>query len=99
LAGWGYQIGLQRYGQSRQAASSGRRQRDDAGPVPEFGDRVGLLGTFVGPILAHTAINLPFVIWLIMGFIRDLPDDLEAAALWMVANRCKYRQRDDRWCR
>jgi multiple sugar transport system permease protein len=42
---------------------------------------MGLLGTFVGPILAHTAINLPFVIWLIMGFIRDLPEDLEAAAL------------------
>jgi multiple sugar transport system permease protein len=42
---------------------------------------LGLLGTFVGPILAHTAINLPFVIWLIMGFIRDLPEDLEAAAL------------------
>jgi multiple sugar transport system permease protein len=42
---------------------------------------LGLLGTFVGPVLAHTAINLPFVIWLIMGFIRDLPEDLEAAAL------------------
>jgi multiple sugar transport system permease protein len=42
---------------------------------------IGLLGTFVGPILAHTAINLPFVNWLIMGFIRDLPEDLEAAAL------------------
>jgi multiple sugar transport system permease protein len=42
---------------------------------------IGLLGTFVGPILAHTAINLPFVIWLIMGFIRDLPEDLGVAAL------------------
>jgi multiple sugar transport system permease protein len=42
---------------------------------------MGLLGTFVGPILAHTAVNLPFVIWLIMGFIRDLPEDLQAAAL------------------
>lgn len=42
---------------------------------------IGLLGTFVGPILAHTAINLPFVIWLIMGFIGDLPEDLGAAAL------------------
>jgi multiple sugar transport system permease protein len=40
----------------------------------------GLLGTYVGPILAHTAVNLPFVIWLIMGFIRDVPKDLEAAA-------------------
>ncbi|HEX3443633.1 MAG TPA: carbohydrate ABC transporter permease [Chthoniobacterales bacterium] len=42
---------------------------------------VRLLGTYVGPILAHTAVNLPFVIWLIMGFIRDMPEDLEAAAL------------------
>jgi multiple sugar transport system permease protein len=40
----------------------------------------GLLGTYVGPVLAHTAVNLPFVIWLVMGFIRDLPKDLEAAA-------------------
>jgi multiple sugar transport system permease protein len=42
---------------------------------------VRLLGTYVGPVLAHTAVNLPFVIWLIMGFIRDMPEDLEAAAL------------------
>jgi multiple sugar transport system permease protein len=42
---------------------------------------VRLLGTYVGPILAHTAVNLPFVIWLIMGFIRDMPEDLQAAAL------------------
>jgi multiple sugar transport system permease protein len=40
----------------------------------------GLLGSFVGPILAHTAINLPFVIWLVMGFIQDIPEDLESAA-------------------
>jgi multiple sugar transport system permease protein len=40
----------------------------------------GLLGTYVGPILAHTAINLPFVVWLVMGFIQDIPDDLESAA-------------------
>ena len=40
----------------------------------------GLLGTFVGPILAHAAVNLPFVIWLLMGFIRDVPADLDSAA-------------------
>jgi multiple sugar transport system permease protein len=40
----------------------------------------GLLGTFVGPILAHAAVNLPFVIWLVMGFIRDVPADLDSAA-------------------
>jgi multiple sugar transport system permease protein len=44
-------------------------------------NRLRLLGTYVGPVLAHTAVNLPFVIWLIMGFIRDMPEDLEAAAL------------------
>jgi multiple sugar transport system permease protein len=44
-------------------------------------NRFHLLGTYVGPVLAHTAVNLPFVIWLIMGFIRDMPEDLEAAAL------------------
>jgi multiple sugar transport system permease protein len=40
----------------------------------------GLLGTYVGPILAHTAVNLPFVIWLVMGFIQEIPEDLESAA-------------------
>jgi len=44
-------------------------------------NRLHLLGTYVGPVLAHTAVNLPFVIWLIMGFIRDMPEDMEAAAL------------------
>lgn len=39
-----------------------------------------LIGTFVGPILAHTAINLPFVIWLLMGFIVDVPKELISAA-------------------
>jgi multiple sugar transport system permease protein len=41
----------------------------------------GLLGTYVGPIVAHTAINLPFVVWFLMGFIRDVPKELEASAL------------------
>jgi multiple sugar transport system permease protein len=40
----------------------------------------GLFGTFVGPILAHAAVNLPFVIWLVMSFIRDVPADLDSAA-------------------
>jgi len=42
---------------------------------------VGLLGTYVGPILAHTAVNLPFVVWLAISFIKDLPKDLEQSAL------------------
>jgi multiple sugar transport system permease protein len=42
--------------------------------------KVHLLGTYFGPILTHTSINLPFVIWLIIGFINDIPSDLATAA-------------------
>jgi len=27
-------------------------------------------------VLAHTAINLPFIVWLMMSFINDIPSDL-----------------------
>ncbi len=39
-----------------------------------------LLGSYAGPILAHTAINLPFVVWLMMSFINDIPADILACA-------------------
>ena len=39
-------------------------------------DKVHLLGTYVGPILAHVSVNAPFVAWLVLGFIRDIPGDL-----------------------
>jgi multiple sugar transport system permease protein len=42
---------------------------------------IGLRGTLGGPIIAHTALNLPFVVWLMMGFIRDVPRDLLQAAM------------------
>lgn len=35
-----------------------------------------LTGTYAGPILAHSAVNLPFVTWLVLGFMRDLPFEL-----------------------
>lgn len=40
----------------------------------------GLSGTYVGPILAHSSVNLPFVLWLILGFIRQLPSSLYESA-------------------
>ncbi|RKP48923.1 carbohydrate ABC transporter permease [Cohnella endophytica] len=42
---------------------------------------VGMLGTYVGPILAHTAVNLPFIVWLAISFLKDVPKDLEQSAL------------------
>lgn len=39
-----------------------------------------LHGTYVGPILAHSSVNLPFVVWLILGFIRQFPSGLYESA-------------------
>jgi multiple sugar transport system permease protein len=50
-------------------------------------DAVGLRGTLAGPIIAHSALNLPFVVWLMMGFIRDVPRDLSQAAMIDGCNR------------
>jgi multiple sugar transport system permease protein len=40
----------------------------------------GLTNTLSGVILAYTAINLPFVIWVLQGFIAQVPRPLEEAA-------------------
>jgi multiple sugar transport system permease protein len=42
---------------------------------------VGLRGSLVGPVFAHVALNLPFAVWLLMGFFRDIPRELEQAAM------------------
>jgi multiple sugar transport system permease protein len=39
-------------------------------------NKTKLLGSYLGPVLAHTAINLPFIVWLMMSFINDIPSDL-----------------------
>ena len=50
-------------------------------------NRVRLTGTYVGPILAHSAICLPFVIWLMAGFVRDLPAEILEASCVEGATR------------
>jgi multiple sugar transport system permease protein len=42
---------------------------------------LNLLDTYPGLILVYVAFNLPFAIWLLRGFLADLPVDLEEAAL------------------
>jgi ABC-type glycerol-3-phosphate transport system permease component len=37
---------------------------------------VGLNGTYMGPILAHSSVNLPFVVWLMLSFMSDIPKEL-----------------------
>ena len=42
--------------------------------------RIGLIDTHAGLILAYVALNVPFTIWLIDGFFRQVPRDLAEAA-------------------
>ena len=41
---------------------------------------LGLLNTHVGIILAHLVITLPIAVWIMMGFMEDIPKELEEAA-------------------
>lgn len=43
--------------------------------------KIGLLYTYTGMILAYTTFSIPFSVWLIQGFIRDIPYELEEAAM------------------
>jgi multiple sugar transport system permease protein len=42
---------------------------------------VGLENTFAGLILAHATLNLPMAIWLMSVFVREVPKELEEAAI------------------
>jgi len=42
---------------------------------------LGLVDTYQGMILAYTSFNLPLTVWLIRGFIQELPKEIEEAAL------------------
>jgi multiple sugar transport system permease protein len=41
----------------------------------------GLVDTYAGLILLYTAFNLPYVIWMMRGYIADVPLELEESAL------------------
>jgi multiple sugar transport system permease protein len=41
----------------------------------------GMVDTFAGLILLYTAFNLPYVIWMMRGYIDDIPLELEESAL------------------
>lgn len=47
---------------------------------------VGLLDTLAGLILVYQVYALPFAIWMLIGFVRDVPKSYEEAALMDGAN-------------
>lgn len=42
---------------------------------------IGALNTLWGLALAHVSFSLPTAVWLMIGFFRELPQSIEAAAL------------------
>lgn len=42
---------------------------------------LGLLNTYFGLILAHTTFNLPFAVWVMRDFLKDIPIEIDRAAL------------------
>ena len=52
-----------------------------------IGTRISLFDTYIGLILIYTVTTLPFVIWMMLTFIDEVPYTLEHAARMMGASR------------
>ncbi len=50
-------------------------------PMYLFFARIGLSGTLVGVVLAHLAMQMPFIVWLMLGFFAGIPREVEEAAV------------------
>lgn len=51
-------------------------------PLKQLAARAGLLNSLSGLVIAYTALNLPFAIWVLKAFFDRLPRDVEEAA-WL----------------
>ncbi|MBW2123348.1 MAG: carbohydrate ABC transporter permease [Deltaproteobacteria bacterium] len=50
-------------------------------PIFLFYGKLRLLDTYRGMILIHAIIDIPFAVWLLRGFLEDIPVSLEESAL------------------
>jgi len=50
-------------------------------PLFLFLRTLGLLDTHLGLVIVYVAYNLPFAVWMLRGFLAEIPRDLEEAAL------------------
>jgi len=50
-------------------------------PIFLLWGRLKMIDTYHGLILAYTFVNLPFVIWMMRAFFKELPEEIEEAAL------------------
>lgn len=58
-------------------------------PLFMIWSRIGLIDAKLGLIIVYVALNVPFTIWLIDGFFRQVPQELSEAALVDGCNRWK----------
>ena len=58
-------------------------------PLFRLYNELGLLGSLQGVIIAGSAFTLPFSIWLLTGFFRSIPVELEEAAYVDGAGRLR----------
>lgn len=52
-----------------------------AGPIWRFLRFIGWLNTYQGLILPYVALTLPLAVWILALFFREIPEELEAAAM------------------
>ncbi|WP_321470731.1 carbohydrate ABC transporter permease [Halarcobacter sp.] len=50
-------------------------------PLYELLKTIGLLNTLAGLVLTYQIYTLPFAIWMLLGFVRDVPKEIEEAAI------------------
>lgn len=50
-------------------------------PLYIFFTRIRLIDTYIGLILAHITLSLPFAVWMLMGFFKEIPRELDEAAV------------------
>lgn len=58
-------------------------------PIYTMFNKIGLLGTYWGPVLIYTASTLPFITWLISSFMQDIPMELLESACLDGCSRMK----------
>jgi multiple sugar transport system permease protein len=58
-------------------------------PIYVLYRQLGLTNHYFGLILLYTVFYIPFAVWLMIGFIRDVPKEIEEAAL---IDGCSYLQ-------
>jgi multiple sugar transport system permease protein len=58
-------------------------------PIYVIYREIGFTNNYFGLILLYTVFYIPFAVWLLIGFIRDVPQEIEEAAL---IDGCSYLQ-------